>query len=226
MNASSSAGLDRQWRDELAGVMRRLLAAAPSGAYDEQALPSYTHGNPLIRYLFWARLRIACRFAALPRGARVLDFGCGSGVLFRHFQIRGCAIVGCDRHLEAATKVCRELGIDADLRSDLPSATDERFDAIFALDVLEHVEDHAMLVSRFLHLLKPSGRVLLSGPTENRLYRLGRAAAGFSGHYHVANIYQIERSFEQNGFLRTGEATLYPLVPAFRVSRWERRGAG
>ena len=49
---------------------------------DEAALPAYAHKNVFIDHLFWKRIEIANTYA--NKGAerkRILDFGCGSGVL-------------------------------------------------------------------------------------------------------------------------------------------------
>lgn len=217
--------IDAAYRGAYERVFRELLAAAPGGRYDESALPSYTHGNPAMAWLFWRRLHAAFELAGALDGLSVLDFGCGGGVAFRYLAARGCRIAGCDPQAqELAREVCRRLGIEADIRSGVEAFTGRRFERILALDVLEHLDDLDGYLDRFAALLAPGGLLVVSGPTENLLYRLGRRLAGFSGHYHVRDIYDIERHLEARGFRRLGLRTLHPLAPLFRVSAWSGPG--
>lgn len=208
-------------RKQLVQRLHRFVADAPPGTFDEQALPSYAHANPLARHLFWQRLETALRFAAPQAGHRVLDFGCGAGLLFAPLRKRGCQVVGCDTDLFLARRMCRDQGLTVELTDSLAALPEGLFHTVFALDVLEHIPDIRPLLGCLRSVLQPGGRIILSGPTENRLYRLGRAISGFSGHYHVANIYQIERLFNDAGFRATQLKVLYPLSPLFRVSTWQ-----
>ena len=92
------------------------------------------------------------------------------------------------------------------------------FDAIIALDVLEHVDDLTDILQQFRRLLKPGGIVVISGPTENGLYKLGRRIAGkrFTGDYHVSNIGRIEQECRRIGLVNK-IATIYPMLPLFKV---------
>jgi len=64
--------------------------------------------------------------------------------------------------------------------------------------------------------------LVVSGPTENLLYRAGRLCAGYSGHYHVSTIYQIERELRRHRMTETARKVLFPLLSVFRVSSWKR----
>ena len=87
-----------------------------------------------------------------------------------------------------------------------------------ALDVLEHVEDLTGILRQFEKLLRPTGVVVISGPTESALYRLGRRIAGqrFTGDYHVSNIGKVEAECRRHGSVQP-IATLYPVLPLFKV---------
>jgi 2-polyprenyl-3-methyl-5-hydroxy-6-metoxy-1,4-benzoquinol methylase len=65
--------------------------------------------------------------------------------------------------------------------------------------VLEHIDDPEPVVQKLMALLAPGGKMIVSGPMENLLYKTGRWLAGFSGHYHVRNIYQIEQILAGQG---------------------------
>jgi SAM-dependent methyltransferase len=101
----------------------------------------------------------------LPRGARVLDAGCGAGVpvteyLSRHFEVTGVDFA------EAQIELARELVPDGQFEccdifeANYPHAT---FDAICSYYAIIHIprEKHRGLVKRFHRWLKPSGLALL-----------------------------------------------------------------
>ena len=94
-------------------------------------------------------------------------------------------------------------------------------DTIIALDVLEHVDDLEQTLHDFGRALAPGGRVVVSGPTESVVYRLGRRLAGFTKHSHVRDIYQIEAAFARQFRVRRIAVFRYPL-PFFRIFAGER----
>jgi hypothetical protein len=47
---------------------------------------------------------------------------------------------------------------------------------------------------RLAESLADDGVVIVSGPTESPLYRLGRRVAGFGGHYHKHTVFDVERA--------------------------------
>lgn len=189
---------------------------------DEAALPSYAHGNPLIDYIFWKRVRLAYDYANTSPGRRVLDFGCGSGVLSYALAHAGHHVTAIDLDFRPLRLVQNRIPFPTSIRflegdvvtQDIP----ERFDLIVALDVLEHIEPLQPYLERFAQLLTPTGVIFVSGPTENTLYKIGRRLAGqrFTGDYHVSNIHTIKRQFEQS-FRTKHQATLLPIVPLFEV---------
>lgn len=216
--------IDGAYRKSYESVFREVLARAPEGYYDEVALPSYTHANPFMSWLFWRRVDVALSMAGDLRGASVLDFGCGGGVTFRYLSGQNCRISGCDSHsYQLAEEVCRRFGIAAEIYRDITDIKDRSFDYILALDVLEHVDALDVYIDRFLDLSHQGSEVIISGPTENLLYKLGRRLAGFSGHYHVRNIYDIERRFMGKPLTCRAARSLYFPAPLFRVSAWRRQ---
>jgi SAM-dependent methyltransferase len=179
----------------------------------EMAIPSYLHPNPALRWMAWRRLEVVVerlqRLAPSRReGSTVLDFGCGSGVLFRDSLARFDRVVGVDLVLGAAKALVAELGLQkvtlltpADADREVAAGS---IDVIIAAEVLEHVDDLPPTLEQFRTWLKPGGKVLVSLPTENTLYRLGRRLAGFSGHYHHSNAASIDEKIRAFGFRRDG----------------------
>jgi hypothetical protein len=80
------------------------------------------------------------------------------------------------------------------------------------------VDDLPDTLSELLALLKSGGRLLVSGPTENALYQIGRKLAGpeFSGDYHERGTPEIKRELARLAPVRQ-VATLYWPVPLFEM---------
>jgi 2-polyprenyl-3-methyl-5-hydroxy-6-metoxy-1,4-benzoquinol methylase len=99
--------------------------------------------------------------------------------------------------------------------SDLPANS---FDLIIALDVLEHVKDLPRILRELLALLKQGGQLIVSGPTENILYRIGRKVAGpeYSGAYHERGIAEIKHELMHISRIEP-IATLYWPIPLFEI---------
>jgi len=193
----------------------------------EQAVPSYIHGNPLLRALFWERMWQVVHYVERANQERgpVLDFGCGVGILLPLLAACGFPVAAVDVDIVATPKFLERFGVNAmfvDQPERLDALPDGSFSVITALDVLEHFPDTSTHLTRLRRLLAPGGCLVICGPTENLIYKLGRKVAGFSGHYHVQNIYDIRRS-AQPLFALEHVSTLLPLVPLFEIFACIRR---
>lgn len=170
---------------------------------DEMALPSLFHWNPLVRWITNTRLKKALSLIDLREHTAILDFGCGPGVLLLQLPKNHVTPIGVDLHLWPAEKY---LGFHK--RDDiklihadqwLAEVPDRSLDYIIATEVLEHVEDGEKYLIDFRSKMRDDGYLIVSLPTENTLYKLGRRIAGFSGHYHQKEIIQIEEIHQQAG---------------------------
>jgi 2-polyprenyl-3-methyl-5-hydroxy-6-metoxy-1,4-benzoquinol methylase len=101
----------------------------------------------------------------------------------------------------------------------------ESIDLLLALDVLEHIPDLDPYFQRFSELLKPDGVIVVSGPTENLLYRIGRGIVGFSGHYHLRDIASISSAMSRFFEVKTLKK-LYPAAPLFWILEARKPNAG
>lgn len=206
-------------------AIRAVRAEAAAGRLDEAAFPAYTHPNPLINRLFWQRLRAVMGFVA-RRGPfeRALDFGCGSGVMLPFLAGQARSVLGLDVDLLPFEMMRRRLAFPGSVevrdvaRTPLASLPDATFDLITALDVLEHVEDLPGVLGQLVRLLAPGGWLVVSGPTENVCYRIGRWLAGpeYSGSYHRRGIAEIRHGLERLLPVTT-VARLYPPVTLFDI---------
>jgi 2-polyprenyl-6-hydroxyphenyl methylase/3-demethylubiquinone-9 3-methyltransferase len=128
--------------------------------------------------LAYIRDQAAARFGRDPRkldclaGLRMLDIGCGGGILSEPLARLGAHMVGADpaeENIEAARAHAQEQGLAVDYRAttaeDL-AAGHERFDVVLAMEVVEHVTDVALFVSTCASMVKPGG--LFIAATLNR----------------------------------------------------------
>jgi 2-polyprenyl-3-methyl-5-hydroxy-6-metoxy-1,4-benzoquinol methylase len=170
----------------------------------EMAAPSYLHSNPLIRWIVKERMRTVLRFIDMRNGKNLLDFGCGAGILFLQLPKASGTYTGVDLEIWPAQKMMAHHGRDdVQLLSGeewTKAVSDNSVDNIVALEVLEHVDDLAAQLEIFKSKLKADGRLIVSGPTESGVYKLARMVSGFSGHYHVRNIYDIQKAVKAAGF--------------------------
>jgi methionine biosynthesis protein MetW len=105
---------------------------------------------------------------SVPAGSRVLDLGAADGSVARALNERRCTVWGVEQDelsASAAAHVCQRV-IQADLESDdvWRSLAGESFDAILALDVLEHLRDPKAALRRAAAHLRPGGFVVVSLP--------------------------------------------------------------
>ena len=120
-------------------------------------------------YFEIANLEIPKILDRLPRGLRVLDVGCGSGVHGAELKrIHGHSVVGVDLSVASIDKARTRLDGahvgDVTKPEQYPFARVERFDVILFSDILEHLGDPSSVLARHLFLLKPGGHVIVSLP--------------------------------------------------------------
>lgn len=111
--------------------------------------------------------------APLP-AARVLDVGCGGGLLCEGMAERGASVVGIDRAAEniaAARQHATERGLPIDYRCvDVESVAAEApgsFDVVTCLEMLEHVPEPQRIVTACAMALKPGGAAFFSTINRN-----------------------------------------------------------
>lgn len=206
-------------------AIRQVLSEAEPGRLDEAGFPAYSHPSAPINWLFWQRLRTAMNHIEknAPYG-KVLDFGCGSGVMLPFLAQHSQHVTAIDIDLLPLERVRKHIPLSANVEVldtshiSISQFTRASFDLINALDVLEHVSDLPRTLSELIRLLKPGGQLIISGPTENILYQIGRKLAGseYSGEYHERGITEIKRELMNLADVEH-IATLYPPVPLFKI---------
>ena len=121
------------------------------------------------------------RYAGLPKDARILEIGCGTGhnlVMLRQFGDVD-AIEIDDAAREIASK---RLGkpVSAAPLPELPGVERGAYDMIAVLDVVEHIEDDVAALKAMKDCLKPGGKILIAVPAHQWMW----SAHDVVNHHH------------------------------------------
>jgi 2-polyprenyl-6-hydroxyphenyl methylase/3-demethylubiquinone-9 3-methyltransferase len=159
-------------RDEAANVSAREVAYF-SGLSDKWwdkkgELRALHEINPL-------RLRYVERRMCLA-GSKVLDVGCGGGILSEAVAEQGARVVGIDTsqtQIEAAKAHAAAAELDVDYRvgaiEELTASREGSFDGIFCMELLEHVPDPGAILRSAIGLLRPGGHMFCATLNRNPL---------------------------------------------------------
>lgn len=135
----------------------------------------------------------------LDPGARVLDLGCGAGMLIAALHRQGFPGVGIDvsmTWLVVAQRLVREWGGDPVLAAAFGEALplgDACMDAVVSLDVIEHVNSPQRYLAEICRVVRPAGRAILTTPN--------RFSLTAEPHVHVWGVGWLPRPW-QAGFVR------------------------
>jgi 2-polyprenyl-6-hydroxyphenyl methylase/3-demethylubiquinone-9 3-methyltransferase len=131
--------------------------------------------------LAYIRDKAAQKFSRDPKkleclkGLRMLDIGCGGGILSEPLARLGAQMVGADPSAENITAACahaEQSGVAIDYRATTAEAlaeAGERFDVVLAMEVVEHVTDVKSFVATCALMVKPGG--LMIAATLNRTFK-------------------------------------------------------
>ncbi len=186
--------------------------------YDRMAAHDSTH--------WWYRARreilsdYLTREAGLPKDARILEIGCGTGhnlpMLARFGTVEAIEIDPVARGIAS-----ERLGkpVSAAPLPALPGIERGAYDLIAVLDVVEHIEDDVAALAAMRGCLKPGGKILITVPAHQWLW----SAHDVVNHHHrrysktTLNTAIAAAGLGHNG-LRYFNSLLFPLAAAARVA--------
>lgn len=190
--------------------------------------------------LAYVRDRTAAHFSRDPKrldslaGLRLLDIGCGGGILSEPLARLGAVVVGVDpspSNIAVAREHAAQSGLTIDYRCTTAEAltqTGEVFDAVLAMEVVEHVADVNLFVELVAAMVKPGG--LAFAATLNRTaksFALAIVGAEYILRWLPRGTHQwdkfvtpaeLTRALDQSGLRLVGETgVIYNLF----ADRWQ-----
>jgi len=105
----------------------------------------------------------------VPVGSRVLDTGCGTGILALKLLHKGCKVMGLD-FSERAVEICRSQGIDARV-CELPVIPTDVgvFDVAVCSEVLEHLDRPEQMLTAMCRVVRVGGLIVISVPADRTI---------------------------------------------------------
>ncbi|WP_420343093.1 bifunctional 2-polyprenyl-6-hydroxyphenol methylase/3-demethylubiquinol 3-O-methyltransferase UbiG [Paenirhodobacter sp.] len=103
-------------------------------------------------------------------GLRLLDIGCGGGLLAEPMARLGATVVGADaaaRNIPVARLHAEQSGLEIDYRHCAAEDIDESFDVVLAMEIIEHVADPQGFTDTCARLLRPGGLMICSTLNRN-----------------------------------------------------------
>ena len=152
-------------------VEKEFIKYKKRGAYHwQQASNDIKRSNAFVKARYQKCLELLENEMRDIKGKKVLDLGCGDGVLSYMVQQKGAVVQGIDLS-ELAIEFARE---QHEKRGSSATFTccsvqdakfeDNSFDAILCSDVIEHVNDPVSLLKEMERILKPFGKAIISTP--------------------------------------------------------------
>lgn len=149
--------------------------------------------GPLHRFnpvrLGFIRERVCTHYGRDPKalhpfaGLRLLDIGCGGGLLSEPMRRLGAEVIGADageRNIATASIHAQEQGLDIDYRCTTAEAlaeAGEKFDIILNMEVIEHVADRDIFLKACSAMLKP-GALMIVATINRTMKAFGLAVVG------------------------------------------------
>ena len=135
-------------------------------------------------------------------GERILDLGCGDGVLTVKLIEAGAEVIGVDAS-DTMIDAARERGIDARVADGQALNFDREFDAAFSNAALHWMLDKAAVAAGVFRALKPGGRFV----------------GEMGGHGNVATIWRgLREELAERGHAIPGETHWYPTIEDFAAT--------
>jgi SAM-dependent methyltransferase len=171
-------------------------------------------------FWFCARNRVIAAavrrvIAGLPTGYRVLEVGCGTGVVLRQLTklCRDGEVIGMDLYSQAAVFASRRAACRVIVGDILNPPPLGEFDVIGIFDVLEHLINDRQILGGLNRMLKPGGALILTVPTHMSLWSYFDVAARHCRRYATTELAHIlrETGFEVE-YLTEFMMSLFPLL--------------
>lgn len=113
--------------------------------------------------------------AYIHKGDKILDVGCGSGAFLKYAMQNGLNALGIDNNYDAVIEAQRKgLSAEWDELKSFSKKNKSQFDVVTIFQTVEHISEIQTFVSGALACLKNGGRLIISVPRRDRLWRKKR----------------------------------------------------
>lgn len=149
---------------------------------------------------WWFKVRRNMIFRLLERynigrNDRILDYGCGSGFLVGQLQNQGYDAYGVDISKEAIdfgiSRGVKSLSLEDEVNANFAN---NYFDAILAMDVIEHIEDDQSALEKLERLLRPGGYLIITVPAYQWMWGVQDEAAHHFRRYTTESVLALVRN--------------------------------
>jgi len=144
------------------------FAALAQDWWDEEGAMAPLHRMNPVRLAF-LRDRLCAHFGRAGMrpfaGLKMLDVGCGAGLVCEPLARLGATVTGIDATeamVQAARVHAKAMGLTVDYRVAAAEDLKEKFDAVIALEVIEHVADRDLFLQSLCARVAPHGAIVLS----------------------------------------------------------------
>jgi SAM-dependent methyltransferase len=144
---------------------------------------------------FWSKVKVKL-ILNLVEGKKILDIGCGSGLLSKTLQDKNYDVVVIDND-NKAIEIAKKKGITGFVADIDGWQTDEKFDCIILGDVLEHIDDDKSVMRKVHGILKPNGCIVVNVPAYQVLFGKHDIALGHKRRYSNK---ELKSKLQDSGF--------------------------
>jgi SAM-dependent methyltransferase len=158
----------------------------------------HSHAEDLARIEesdFWSKVKVKL-ILFLVEGQKILDVGCGSGLLSKTLLDEGYSVTGIDNDWKAV-EIAKKKGINGFVADINDWQTDEKFDCIILGDVLEHIDDDRSIMRKVHAMLEPSGCIVVNVPSCQVLFGKHDITLGHKRRYSNK---ELRSKLEESGF--------------------------
>jgi 2-polyprenyl-6-hydroxyphenyl methylase/3-demethylubiquinone-9 3-methyltransferase len=148
-------------------------------------------------------------------GKRILDVGCGGGILAEALAAKGATVTGLDMAFDSL-EVAKLHGLESGIKVDYVLSTTEEFaqqhpasfDIVTCMEMLEHVPDPASIVEACAKLVKPGGHVIFSTLNRNpKSWLMAILAAEYILNLVPKGTHQHDKFIKPSELLKAIEST-------------------
>lgn len=178
-----------------------------SGGFRDETNPAYNQKLKVVSHIVRN---------SLPKGACILDVGCGRGLIGALLSAYGYKLYGIDI-VEELGRIVLERGYSGYIVHNIENGVpfpDESFDGVLALDIIEHIWDTDKFLDEIHRVLRPAGLLVITTPNLCFLGNLFLILLGYqlpsvefrkshedAGHVNYYSPHALRLQLLQHGFI-------------------------